>query len=253
MYFTITIYALISIINVSSKIITSGSSEWGTLCKLNATEFQPENVGLESRLISLFPGLRSLDDWQKPSHKPCCFTRTWESEFVVQTRRIGRRPRSDRCLYRIRRNSTNVPTLEAIMVIGQTVLSNSLCDDWRGPHLKVCPKDEKECLHKPYLGEPRCISEENGFHYIQNGEGMNKEMWFTDARIPTGGVKRHIYTFSRKYEVCRLESYQLLIGQYVDSKSNCRMMFLMDQLFIPSPGTFNVNFNHSLLDDILQC
>ena len=249
----IAVYAFVLIINVNAKVITSGSSEWGTLCKLNSSEYQPENIGNQNQLMPLFPGLRTLDNWHKSVHKPCCFPRAWESEFIVHTRRIGRRRRSDRCLYRIRRNNTNSPIIEAIMVIGQTVLSNSLCEDWRGPHLKVCPKDEKECLQKPHLGEPRCISEENGFHYVHNEKAPNKEMWFTDARIPTGGVKRHIYTFSRKYEVCRLEGYQVLVGQYVDSKSSCRMMFLMDQLFIPSPGTFNVNFNRSLLDDILQC
>ncbi|VDD76973.1 unnamed protein product [Mesocestoides corti] len=236
-----------------AKVVTTEPNQWGALCKLNASDFEPESVGQKDQLVSMFLKLGNLATWYAPPNKPCCFPQTWESEFIVHTRRIGRRPRSDRCLYRIRRNQTSPPTIESIMIIGQTVLSNILCDEWKGRRFDVCPKDEKECLHLPYLGEPRCISEANGFHHIPSPEMSQKELWFTDARIPTGGVRRHVYTFTRKYDICRLERYQILTGQYVDSKSNCRMMFLMDQLFIPSPGSFSAEFRHSIFDDIFRC
>lgn len=237
---------------VSSIVITSGGSEWGSLCKLNTSDFAPENLDNNNRLLSLFPGLRGLDTWANPSLKPCCFPRSWESEFTVHTRRIGRRPRADTGLYRIQRNDTSSP--EIVVVMGKTVLATSLCKDWKGGRrLQVCKENMEECLRLPYLGEPRCISPANGFHFIQRPNLSSREMWFTDTRLPTGGMKRHIYTFSRKYDICKLESYQILTGQYVDSKRSCRIMFLMDEVFTPIPGTFRVEFEKNATANMFRC
>nr|CDS27271.1 conserved hypothetical protein [Hymenolepis microstoma] len=187
------------------------------------------------------------------AHEPCCFPRTWEASFIVHTRRIGRAPKSNRCIYRIRRNPTNSSDFEALMVIGQNVYSNRICHDWKGPSIQTCPRDVKICLQVPFVGEPRCISEENGFNYVPTNEHPQKEMWFTDSRIPSGGINRHVYIFSRKYKICRLEQYEVLTGQYVDSRANCRIMFLMDEVFIPTNGSFNVNFNYSITDGLFRC
>lgn len=251
--FLITLCIPILIAQSGGKVITSGTSEWGTLCKLNHTYFQPERVGQQSKIPSLFPSLRNLETWNKPLYNPCCFPRTWEASFIVHTRRIGKAPRSDRCLYRMRRKPFNSSAVEAVMAVGQMVLSTTFCKDWNGTSIRTCPSDEKYCLNRPFLGEPRCISEENGFHYVPREEGSQQEVWFTDARIPTGGVRRHVYVISRKYEICRLERYQILIGQYVDSKTNCRMMFLMEQVFIPTPGSFVVDFKYDITDGMFRC
>lgn len=254
-YFSTILCFLILILRSSSgKILISGTREWGTLCNLNTTEFQPGNIDHQNTLLSLFPRLRNLKTIAtKPVHKPCCFPRTWEASFIVHTRRIGRAPKSNRCIYRILRNPSNFSDFQALIIIGQNVYSNSMCDDWKGPSIQTCPRDEKICLQVPFIGEPRCISAENGFNYVPMNENSQKEMWFTDSRIPSGGINRHIYIFSRKYEICKLEQYEVLTGQYVDSRTNCRMMFLMDEVFIPTPGSFNINFNYSITDGLFRC
>ncbi|KAM7537029.1 hypothetical protein Aperf_G00000065887 [Anoplocephala perfoliata] len=251
--FLITLFITTLPTQSNGKIITSGTSEWGTLCNLNGTYFQFERVDQENEMPSLYPSLRNMETRNKSRHSPCCFPRKWEASFIVHTRRIGKTPRSDRCLYRISRKTSNTSIVDAVMAIGQMVLSTSFCGDWSGTSIRTCSSDEKYCLYKPFLGEPRCISEENGFSYVSGEESSKHEVWFTDARIPTGGVRRQVYIFRRKYEICRLERYEILIGQYVDSKTNCRMMFLMDQIFIPTPKSFAINFDHDITDGMFRC
>lgn len=243
--------------NVNCARFTDGDVEWGTLCKLNTSVFEPENLlsqrlsFMSSRYPSLYHGLHEKNPSADKAPTPCCFPETWESNFVVYTRRIGWKSRGDLSHFRIRRIGDQV---ESVMVVGQTVLSTLLCDNKNNntSTLKVCPNDKKECLLTPFLGEPRCVSNATGFHLIPQKNAQN-EIWFTDSRIPSGGIKRHIYSFKRQYGLCRLQTYQLLTGQYVDARRNCRLMFLRDQLFVPMTGSFAVNFTYPLDDNLFQC
>ncbi|VDL90112.1 unnamed protein product [Schistocephalus solidus] len=245
-----------------AKRFVNGPTEWGTLCNLNASEFDPENMESQSESKNSMPLLYAslagmlTSATKNPINgslytKPCCFPETWESGFIVHTRRIGRRSRGDLSHFRIiRRPELN--STEAVMVIGQSVMATSLCPNYVGGRLKICPSDRAACLELPHLGEPRCISEATGFHYMPRGD-RTREVWFTDSRISTGGIHRHIYTFDRRYGLCQLKTYQILTGQYVDAKRSCRMMFLEDQLLVPITGSFKIDFKHALDKDLFNC
>ncbi|KAL7065220.1 hypothetical protein AAHC03_05588 [Spirometra sp. Aus1] len=241
---------------------TNGPTEWGMLCNLNTAELDPENMETQRDskdgvplLYASLSGLIKSAAKNPPNGsvyaKPCCFPETWESGFIVHTRRIGRRSRGDLSHFRILRRP-ELNSMEAVMVIGQSVLATSLCANYTGDRLETCPTDTAACLEVPHLGEPRCISEATGFHYMPRGD-RTQEVWFTDSRIPTGGIRRHIYTFDRRYGLCQLKTYQLLTGQYIDSKRSCRMMFLEDRLFLPMGGSFKIDFQHALDKDLFNC
>ncbi|VDN09566.1 unnamed protein product [Dibothriocephalus latus] len=240
---------------------SNGPTEWGMLCNLNASEFDPGNVEYQSEIKNnvplLYGSLAQLfkSAGEPPTNKsvytkPCCFSEKWESGFIVHTRRIGRRTRGDLGHFRILRRPEGNP--EAVLVIGQSVQATSLCPGYAGARLKTCPTDRASCLEIPHLGEPRCISEATGFQYMPRSD-RTQEVWFTDSRISTGGIHRHIYTFDRRYGLCQLRTYQILTGQYVDAKRSCRMLFLEDRLIIPITGSFKINFTHALDQDLFNC
>lgn len=202
---------------------------------------------------------REVETWINDK-RPCCLPDTWKSQFIVQTLRIGSpRYRVDHGAFRMRRNDFGA-VRDALLVVGKTVSSPEFCDLEVTSNLTeiLCPKDRIRCLKAPFLGEPRCLTANNGYQ-LQRSEqtktpGKIIQTWFIDKQSMFSGlVERHLYHVIRMYGFCKLQRYEIQWGFYVSPWKTCRLFERKEQTYRPVGGTFKLKFQHSLTDGLLFC
>lgn len=205
---------------------------------------------------------RASEDAVKKDIKPCCLPETWKAGFHVHSIMSGRhRSRVDYGAFRIRRAPDGSIT-NALLVVGKSVASPEFC------HLnssslanisdQLCPKDRVSCLRSPFLGEPRCLTEANGYRLKRTKQlgtaGKVRQIWFTDrVNRLYGTIERHTYHVVRQYGLCGLVRYQIQWGTYVLPWRSCRMFIKMEQTYMPVPGSFKVKFDHPITENLLFC
>ncbi|THD22704.1 hypothetical protein D915_006744 [Fasciola hepatica] len=194
--------------------------------------------------------------------KPCCLPETWKAGFHVHSIMGGKhKSRVDYGAFRIRR-APDGSIMNALLVVGKTVASPEFCllnsSSLVNISNQLCPKDRVSCLHSPFLGEPRCLTETNGYRLKRTKHlgkhGKVRQIWFTD-RINRlfGTIERHIYHVVRQYGLCGLVRYQIQWGYYALPWRNCRMFIKMEQTYVPVPGSFKLNFDHPITERLLFC
>ncbi|KAL3316259.1 hypothetical protein Ciccas_005096 [Cichlidogyrus casuarinus] len=198
---------------------------------------------------------------------PCCFPDGWKSQFMVNVHRQGQNSTSNHGAVNIN-HSRNEQQVKAIQILGREVFYTGKCNETKFQEEKksICEKEEQQllenisCLRPPYLGYPRCISQENNFklsELIYVSKTVQQEVWFLDFLRPSdrGGIERHIYHIQHhtKLNVCRLNKYRVTIGQYTDPQKNCELLSAEDTEFIPKPDTFRIGFVHNMFEGLLLC
>ncbi|TGZ67123.1 hypothetical protein CRM22_004966 [Opisthorchis felineus] len=194
--------------------------------------------------------------------KPCCLPESWKASFIIHSV-LGRKriSRVDHGVFRVRRSS-NGSVEQALLVIGKSVSSPEFChlglSNTSEISRSLCPKDKVYCLHAPFFGEPRCLTEANGYKLrsSKKTEGIRevRQMWFIDKTNRLhGNIQRQIYHVSRKYGLCRLLDYHVQWGYYALPWRSCRLFVQKEQRYTPVPGTFKLNFEHNITDNLLFC
>ncbi|KAF7257231.1 hypothetical protein EG68_05657 [Paragonimus skrjabini miyazakii] len=205
---------------------------------------------------------RELTETTRNDRKPCCLPDSWKARFIVHSVMSGKHlSRVDHGAFRMRRWPDG-SVQSAILVVGKSIASPEFCymNTSAGAEITevLCPNDKVACLHAPYLGEPRCLTETNGYKLKRSkpatGTGRVKQTWFID-RINRlyGTIERHIYHVVRQYGLCRLLTYQIQWGNYVLPWKTCRLFVRMEKTFNPVSGTFELNFDHNITDKLLFC
>ncbi|CAH8533749.1 unnamed protein product [Schistosoma bovis] len=210
--------------------------------------------------------IRNLDQQtimlMNQNSKPCCLPNTWRARFLVKTIKGGRYlSRLDHGAFHIS-HKLDGSFNNALLVVGRNVYSTEFCSINNTDNSIIikhlCPNDSIRCLKTPFLGEPRCITEKDGYilkkSRLYNGKGQIKEIWFIDKYDKIfGHIERHLYHVLRQYGLCQLIRYQIQWGKYTMPWKSCRLFIKREQTYTPITGTFQHQFNHSLIDDLLFC
>ncbi|OON15377.1 hypothetical protein X801_08823, partial [Opisthorchis viverrini] len=169
---------------------------------------------------------------------------TWKASFVIHSV-LGRKrlSRVDHGVFRVRR-SPNGSVEQALLVIGKSVSSPEFCHLGLSNSSEIsqslCPKDKVYCLNAPFFGEPRCLTETNGYKLRSSKKTVGtrevRQLWFIDKinRLH-GNVQRQIYHVSRKYGLCRLLEYHVQWGYYALPWRSCRLFVQKEQRYTPVP------------------
>ncbi|CAH8484064.1 unnamed protein product [Dicrocoelium dendriticum] len=205
---------------------------------------------------------RDLADAGNKEKKPCCLPETWKARFVVHSIAGGNhKSRVDHGAFRMYRWPDGT-VHSAVLVVGKLVASPEFC------HLtpsnlsqlteSLCPEDRVACLRAPYLGEPRCLTEKNGYTLKRSRPdpktGKVVQTWFIDqVNQIHGSIERHTYQVERRYGLCRLLNYRVQWGHYALPWRNCRLFLRMERTFRPVSGSFKLHFKHNLTDNLLFC
>ncbi|CAH8523558.1 unnamed protein product [Schistosoma intercalatum] len=210
--------------------------------------------------------IRNLDQQtimlMNQNSKPCCLPNTWRARFLVKTIKGGRYlSRLDHGAFHIS-HKLDGSFNNALLVVGRNVYSTEFCSINNTDNSIIikhlCPNDSIRCLKTPFLGEPRCMTEKDGYilkkSRLYNGKGQIKEIWFIDKYDKIfGHIERHLYHVLRQYGLCQLIRYQIQWGKYTMPWKSCRLFIKREQTYTPITGTFQHQFNHSLIDDLLFC
>ncbi|VDP94365.1 unnamed protein product [Trichobilharzia regenti] len=194
--------------------------------------------------------------------KPCCLPKVWRARFRVQTVKGGRYlSRLDHGAFHINHNDDGTVN-NALLVVGKHIYSTDFCSINKTLNSMIvnhlCPNDTIRCLNTPFIGEPRCITEKDGYMLKKtkrlHERGQIKQIWYIDKFNEIfGNVERHLYYVLRQSGLCKLLRYQIQWGKYTMPWKNCRLFIKREQTYIPINGTFQQHFNHSLMDDLLFC
>ncbi|CAH8544184.1 unnamed protein product [Schistosoma rodhaini] len=210
--------------------------------------------------------IRNLDQQtimlMNKNSKPCCLPNKWKSNFYVKTIKGGRYfSRLDYGTFYIEEQFNNKSN-NALLIIGRNIYSTEFCNFNYTDHSilikHLCPNDTIKCLERPFLGEPRCITEKYGYilkkSRLYNDKEKIKEIWFIDKYNEIFDyIERHLYHIIRQYGLCQLIRYQIQWGKYTMPWKNCRLFIKREQTYIPISGTFQHQFNQSFIDNLLFC
>ncbi|CAH8514281.1 unnamed protein product [Heterobilharzia americana] len=152
--------------------------------------------------------LRHLDEQtvtiMNQNSKPCCLPETWRARFHVQTVKGGRYlSRLDHGAFHIT-HRLDGSLDNALLVVGRNVHSTEFCSINHTDNSVIlkhlCPNDSIRCLNTPFLGEPRCINEKDGYMLkksrLLNERGQIKQIWYIDKYDKVfGSVERHLFMY----------------------------------------------------------